>query len=292
MRPELPKRRMTGKILLRLAYKADSSPATAGGFNTALSNSSLIRKFGVEHNSIMDYCRKHPEIAIDGLHLHPGSRIARLDTFREALGSLHRLADGMEAELGRKMRVINIGGGLAGSYLPEMPPPTIASLVAALAPMLRSRFEYFVEPGNSLVGDTMCLITKVVMVKRDNGSAIAVMDVGYDQLIYHRPFHLRTSEHQDLPDAGKDVVAGPLCFSGDIIRSATTLDGIKRGDCLYLPFVGAYCYAASNHFNGRQYGGMVVWDGQSISACNSAEDFRRNSIFSTDLRRTGNASEP
>lgn len=161
-----------------------------------------------------------------------------LDTFREAIDSLHRLADNLEAELGRKIRMLNIGGGLAGWYLPEMPPPSIADL--------------------SLVGDTMCLITKVVMVKRDDNSAIAVMDVGYDQLIYHRPFHVRTSEHENLPNTGNDAVAGPLCFSGDIIRSATTLNGVKRGDYLYLPFVGAYCYAASNHFNRRQYGGMVV----------------------------------
>jgi diaminopimelate decarboxylase len=181
-----------------------------------------------------------------------------LDTFREAIDSLHRLADNLEAELGRKIRMLNIGGGLAGWYLPEMPPPSIADLVKTLMPMMRSQFEYFVEPGNSLVGDTMCLITKVVMVKRDDNSAIAIMDVGYDQLIYHRPFHVRTSEHEDLPNTGNDAVAGPLCFSGDIIRSATTLNGVKRGDYLYLPFVGAYCYAASNHFNRRQYGGMVV----------------------------------
>jgi diaminopimelate decarboxylase len=62
----------------------------------------------------------------------------------------------------------------------------------------------------------------------------------------------------------------------------TNIEHFKTGDFLFIQHCGAYCYAKSSHFNGRQYGGMfrIDKDNQVIQT-NIAENMCLNSIYTT-----------
>lgn len=216
-------------------------------------------------------------LPVTGLHVHVGTMMDNLAAFGEGLDFLHALADQVEEKTRHRPTTINLGGGLGLPHDRTQAQPTIEALGAALKRRFRSGIAYEVEPGNSLVGDSFALLTRLVAVKEARGRRWGICDVGTDQLVKHTVAGWRheivDAAHRPLPQQGDDALAGPLCFAGDILLPATDLGDARQGDLLLVRHAGAYCEAIASRFNGRLGPAtIVIEDGGPSRLAKRAED--------------------
>jgi diaminopimelate decarboxylase len=240
-----------------------------------LSHGARTSQFGIRTEQLIERLSKTP-LRIGGIHAHVGSRTRDLQTFADYFDQLHALVDEIGRRTSQCITRIDMGGGLAVDFNPQDQAPAINEFAARLAPGKRDGMIYMVEPGNALVGNCIGLLTQVVQMGKTQAGRYAIADVGSNELIKVTfpalPQQIIDARHQPLPASGPDIVAGPLCFAGDILLPATLLTGIELGDPLFIRHCGSYCYALSNHFNGRYSPPMAIVDAAgNIEHCNIAE---------------------
>lgn len=258
---ELRAEELAGRLFVRVNPGGLPGYRTRSAVQRYTAHGAATSQFGVPSEELPDYLALYP-LPVTGLHVHVGTQMDNLETFVEGLRFLHRLADLLAERTGHRIGTLNLGGGLGIPFADDQSFPAIEELAAVLAPELRPGVAYQVEPGNSLVGDTEALLTRVVSTKTTRGKRWAIADVGTDQLVKHT---VARWEHQilgpsgaPLPRGGPDGLAGPLCFAGDVLYPETDLSGVATGDLLVIQHAGAYCEAVSSRFNGRRAPGQVV----------------------------------
>jgi len=211
--------------------------------------------FGIPSEALAQALADYP-LPVTGLHMHVGTQMDNLEAFEAGLEFMHRLRDALEKHTPHRIGTLNLGGGLGIPFLDGQSFPTIDALADALVPLRRADLAYEVEPGNSLVGDAVALLARVVAVKTMRGRRWGIIDVGTDQLVKFTiarwEHQIVDAEHRPLPTEGPDALAGPLCFAGDVLLPATRLDGLRRGDPVLVRHAGAYCESVSSRFNGRR----------------------------------------
>lgn len=242
-----------GRLLVRVNPSRTPVYAIASGWESLVAHSDPQSKFGTPEENLIDAltrCR----VPVNGFHLHVGTLMDDLASFRAALDMLHAAVDQGTAATSHPLTIINLGGGLGAVFVDGQQAPSRAAFCAALRPALRDDIEYLIEPGNALVADAVALLTRVQEVKHMRGKTWAVCDVGSDQLLKASLMGWRTRIlHRGVPLAseGPDAVGGPLCFAGDILLPNTSLAGVAQHDLMLIQHVGSYSYAVSNNFNGR-----------------------------------------
>jgi diaminopimelate decarboxylase len=264
-----------GSVMVRVNADVGGDYLQQFNWEEMVSHGSKTGKFGIPAERLVELL-KQVSLPITGLHVHVGTMMDNLATFETVLAFLHRLMDDIQTRTAHRIQAVNLGGGLGIHFVPGQSFPTIAALAARLGALKRSGVSYYVEPGQSLVGDTMGLLTRVVGLKTMRGRRWAILDVGSDQLMkittvgwYHQILDQR---HQPLPFEGPDAIGGPLCFAGDTILPSTRLDGIQEGEVLFLQHAGAYLEAIANRFNGRRSAGLVVLDEAGSHRATKPED--------------------
>lgn len=250
-----------GILFLRINPALDLAYSTPMEAHKLLAHGASQAKFGIPAEELL--ALPHLPLNIQGLHLHIGSRMDRLDNYIIMLNYLHEIAHALNAQ-GQNITWINLGGGLGIPFHSEAVFPEIESFADALHSHLLAGFRYMVEPGNSLVGNTMGLLTRVVQMKKMRGKRWGILDVGCDQLINQialkTPHQILNAAHEPLAFSGPDSLGGPLCFAGDVLLPQTDLSKVAVGDVLFIQHTGAYCYALGNHFNGRYLQGILTVD--------------------------------
>ncbi|WP_175496756.1 diaminopimelate decarboxylase family protein [Actinopolyspora alba] len=210
-------------------------------------------QFGMDSETVLETLAES-KVPIRGIHTHVGSQTHDLAVFDDALEGLHQLVDRIHDCTRQRITTLNLGGGLAGPSTDRGGGPDIADLVRTLRSRLRADLSYHVEPGNSLVGACMGLLTRVVAVDDNGTHRWGIIDVGSNQLlrstILHSPHPVMDRNHRLLSTDGRDALAGPLCFAGDLVLPRTSLESVRPGDPLFVQHCGAYCQALGNHFNG------------------------------------------
>lgn len=250
-----------GRLFVRVNPGGLPGYRTRSDIQRYTAHGAATSQFGVPSEELPGYLALYP-LPVTGLHVHVGTQMDNLETFVQGVRFLHRLADLVAERTGHRIGTLNLGGGLGIPFADDQRFPTVQELAAALGPELRPELRYQVEPGNSLVGDTVALLTRVVSCKTSRGKRWAIADVGTDQLVKHT---VARWEHQilgpggePLPRSGPDGLAGPLCFAGDVLYPETDLAGVATGDLLLVQHAGAYCEAVSSRFNGRRAPAHVV----------------------------------
>jgi diaminopimelate decarboxylase len=264
-----------GAILLRVNIDAGLAYSQHFQWEDMVSHGTKTGKFGIPAERIVELLAG-VSLPVVGLHVHVGTMMDNLAAFENMLELLHRLVDEIHLRTAHRVTRLNLGGGLGIQFVPGQSFPDINSLADRLKPRQRDGIRYFVEPGQSLVGDAIGLVTRVVSLKRMRGKRWAIIDVGSDQLIkittvswYHQILDQR---HKPLPFEGPDSVGGPLCFAGDTILPSTNLEGVQEGDVLFLQHAGAYLEAVANRFNGRRSVGTAVLEQGKIHRATTSED--------------------
>lgn len=244
---------------MRLAEKLGRKATVGFRLNFDIGTNKASR-FGFEAESeetaaAVERARAHEKLRIVGLHFHlGGSRSleawkARAEKMTAFVGQL--LHDG-------ERQIVDLGSGMFGHLHPDFaaqfnqPIPcfreyaeTVAGVFAekygALPPERRPKL--IVEPGATVIADTMLYVTRVIAAKTVRGRAIAVVDGSVHQLgelgkKKRLPVHILPGGSDEPALFGADV-GGFTCLEDDLLCRGLA-EPVRVGDALAFENAGAY----------------------------------------------------
>ncbi|WP_420108936.1 diaminopimelate decarboxylase, partial [Mycolicibacter arupensis] len=209
-----------------------------------------------------------------GLHSHIGSQIFDVAGFelaaRRVIGLLRDVVAEFGVEKTAQLSVIDLGGGLGISYLPQDDPPPMAELAGKLAAIVRDESaavglptpQLVVEPGRAIAGPGTVTLYEVGTVKDvavsatahrryvsvDGGMSDNIRPALYDAHYDVRLVSRTLDDSDALPELAR--IVGKHCESGDIIvRDTWVPHGMVPGDLIAVAATGAYCYSMSSRYN-------------------------------------------
>ena len=234
------------------------------------------QKFGLSlaTGAAMDAVRRvfaTDHLRLVGLHSHIGSQIFDVAGFELAAHRVIGLLRDVVAEFGidktSQMSIVDLGGGLGISYLPQDNPPPMGELADKLLAIVRDESaavglpapNLVVEPGRAIAGPgTITLYevgtTKDVAVSSSAHRRYVSVDGGMSDNIrtslYGAEYDVRLLSRTTEADPTLSRVVGKHCESGDIVvRDAWLPDDVAPGDLLGVAATGAYCYSMSSRYN-------------------------------------------
>jgi diaminopimelate decarboxylase len=235
-------------------------------------------KFGVaigNASAILRHARGLPGIEVSGVQCHIGSQITEMDPLKRAATELVALTRSLMAE-GFALRTIDVGGGIGIDYRSDAPPP-VAAFAAAVLPLLEGLpLTLLLEPGRSLVARAGVLLTRVVVVKENQGKRFVVVDAGMTELL--RPA-LYDAHHRIEPvtETGSDSsmadVVGPVCETADFLARGRDLPAVEAGALLAIRDVGAYGFSMASTYNMRPRAAEAMVDGGTLRLIRRRETF-------------------
>jgi diaminopimelate decarboxylase len=242
-------------------------------------------KFGVplkfRRKELIDAFLNHDFLR--GVHLHVGSQGCSPELLVEGVGKLYDLMLeindlSFERKGFRQVSRFDIGGGLPVSYEKEHEPVSMKEYVVALrkrAPLLFpdgpgkpgsapgsvSGIKLITEFGRWTYTNAGWAISRVEYVKHDPSVNTAMIHVGADLFlreclnprdwkheytVLDRDGRIRTGNSENPWN-----LAGPLCFSGDILAKGLTLPPVEEGDYIVIHDSGSYTFSMWSRYNSR-----------------------------------------
>jgi len=210
-------------------------------------------KFGLAPAAAAELIKRiehSPRLRMRGLHVHIGSQILDAEPFAASVPALAALGE---------YEVYDLGGGLGARYTYADNPPSVPeyldALVGAARAYLPSTAQLIIEPGRSMVAGAGFTLYRVVTVKRELRTFVAVdggMGDNLEVALFGQRFEAGIVGRFDGPDLETVTVVGRHCESGDVLVDGVGLSDPTVGDLLAVPVTGAYCYAMANNYNGNR----------------------------------------
>jgi ornithine decarboxylase len=216
----------------------------------------LSSKFGADPGEAVDLIGAAFDLGliVEGLSFHVGSQCTNFENYVEALQISANIIAECESRLGKKIRILDIGGGFPVKYNPEV--RTLHELAeklnAEIARLFPDDMEILAEPGRFLVANACTLVAKVVGKANRDGKPCYYINDG----VYHT-YSGQVFDHCTYPvlsfkegNAKISAVFGPTCDAFDTITLSAELPDLEIGDLVYSENIGAYSIASSTYFNG------------------------------------------
>jgi diaminopimelate decarboxylase len=252
------------EVALSLGVKAPIAirinPDVDAGTHAKISTGRKENKFGVAIEpapALYAQAANLPGIIVQGVSMHIGSQLIKLDPFRAAYTRAREFVQQLRAE-GHIISVLDVGGGLGIPYAPGDPTPPhpqeYGVMVREILGDLGCRLVF--EPGRMIVGNAGILVSQVMYVKKAGERNFVILDAAMNDLIrptlygaYHEIITVQQpGDHVALEPA--DIV-GPVCETGDTFAEARPLPPLKEGDLVAFRTAGAYGAVMSNSYNSR-----------------------------------------
>ncbi|MEJ5331100.1 MAG: diaminopimelate decarboxylase [Desulfobaccales bacterium] len=240
----------TARVALRI--NPDIDPKTHPYISTGLKKN----KFGINiEQALLDYWRAQalPGIEVVGVACHIGSQITELEPFLEAVQRLRELIARL-ADMGIRIRYLDLGGGLGITYQEELPPHPREYGAAVTKELQGLDVTLILEPGRVLVGNAGILVTQVLYTKYTDAKHFIIVDAAMNDLArpslygsYHAVWPVREADRPELTAS----VVGPICESGDFLAKDRVLPGFQPGELLAVMSAGAYGFSMSSNYNSR-----------------------------------------
>lgn len=222
-------------------------------------------KFGILQDDLpacLDLLDSCENLRLIGVHFHVGSQITDLDVFKSLCVKANEINHWFD-ERGRRLKVINVGGGLGIDYQnPDgQPIPDFEAYFKVFHQFLelKERQEVHFELGRSLVGQCGSLFSRVLYVKNGIKKNFLVLDAGMTELMrpaLYQAYHKIEVFGKDLPENGHNTtrydVVGPICESSDCFGKEVLLPVSHRGDVMVIRSAGAYGEVMSSRYNLRE----------------------------------------
>ena len=215
-----------------------------------VSTGHIDSKFGFELDdarAAIDRLRSSDRLELRGIHIHIGSQIFELGSFRRAIEAIAGLGE---------FPVYDLGGGLGVAYTAEDEPPSIEAYieakVAAAHEALGHERRLLIEPGRALVANSGVTLYTIETVKRGLSTYVGVdggMSDNLRPMLYGSVYEAAIADRLD-PGGELCQVAGKHCESGDVVVHDVHLHEPRPGDVLVTPATGAYGHAMANNYNG------------------------------------------
>jgi diaminopimelate decarboxylase len=189
-------------------------------------------------------------ITVEGLHIHIGSQLGRVDESLAALEHVLTFCRGTDWT----PRYIDLGGGLGVRHNRDEQIPSVADFVRPLVERIPEGVTPILEPGRSLVGRAGVTLYTIGSVKRSGGVTYAAIDGGMSDnprpQLYGARYEALLANRAEEPPTGEYRIAGKHCESGDVLIDAVDLPDPHAGDVLAVPATGAYTLALGSTYNG------------------------------------------
>jgi len=222
----------------------------------------LSEKFGCLPSEAVPLLRAARELGLvpRGVSFHVGSQCLAAERYLEALDQVRSVFDAAGAE-DITLSMVDIGGGFPVRYHDE--PVDVAAMgrriSAHYAQLFGPEVELVAEPGRAVVGDAVCLVTKVISESVRDGRNWLYFDDGVygsflEVMLYRMRYPLCGLTDGPVTPY---VLAGPTCdsidvFSRDAEGGIATVDlpEMHLDDLLVAGGMGAYTYSEATRFNG------------------------------------------
>ncbi|MET8981961.1 diaminopimelate decarboxylase [Streptomyces sp. NPDC004539] len=243
------------------------NPQVGGGSIESTSTATPTSKFGVALRDegarewVIGAYEQRPWLT--RLHAHTGSQGVPLTLLARGVAEAYALAEEVNARVGRRqIDTVDIGGGLPVNYGSEETAPTYAQyaglLREAVPGLFDGRYGLVTEFGRALLAKQGTVVARVEYAKSAGGRRIAVTHAGVQvaaRTVYMpSAWPLRIAAYDAKgrvkggPEAVQDV-AGPACFSGDLLARGRTLPLLEQGDYAAALDTGAYYFAHHYAYN-------------------------------------------
>ena len=205
-------------------------------------------KFGADESDWAELAQVAPPGSIKGVSFHVGSFAGSADAHALAIAKARRAFTLLES-FGHTPTVLDIGGGFSSENLETILPVSAAINVALVANGFGTS-EVIAEPGRFFVEHAIELHTKVVGLKP---GCVTVDDSLYGAFNCVVMDHARPVPRVTGPSERRTVF-GCTCDGADVIGEALSVPaGLKVGDVVTWPRMGAYTLAAVTSFNGLPF---------------------------------------
>lgn len=202
---------------ISIRVNPDVDPKTHAYISTGLKEN----KFGVSFTQALTLYRHaaaSAHLSVQGIDCHIGSQLLDLAPLQEAAKRVVAFQQQLNAE-GIRLHHIDMGGGLGIDYQDSDQAPTPAAYVQALLGAIQQPdTEILVEPGRAIVGNNGVLLSKVELLKENEGKSFMVIDAAMNDLIRPALYDAWQAivDVCDNAQAAQSVdVVGPVCETGD-----------------------------------------------------------------------------
>lgn len=249
-------------------------------------------KFGINAAHALEafaFAASLPGLVVDGVHVHIGSQITKVDPFVATASFLASFIPRVR-EAGIDLRRIDFGGGIGVRYqnairhegLPveegaNLSVVTPAEVLRQVLPILEPLgCDLWLEPGRSIVAEAGLLLTRLLYTKQNTTKTFLVVDAAMTDLI--RP-SLYNAYHQIVPcvissyESNVVDVVGPVCESGDFLARERRINHVQHNDLLAVLTTGAYGFVNTSHYNARPRPAEVLVNGDKVRLIRPRETF-------------------
>jgi ornithine decarboxylase len=243
------------ELLLRVGYRTDQALID------------LSYKYGAQPDDAIDLVRaaQRRGLSVTGLSFHPGSQLSSVAPVVEDIRRAAMLLDCL-ADVGLRLEVLDIGGGLPVPYDGDVPHVTtfVSAIEEEIRPLTRRGIQVISEPGRFVAAPSMVAVASVVGVNRRGGVPWYYLDDGiYGSFSNVLSDHVHPTLYAyralgEKHDGVPSVLAGPTCDSTDVITTGAILPALEPGDLVVAPFMGAYTSVTACDFNGIPRATVVV----------------------------------
>jgi len=259
------------------------NPQAGVGRISATSVAGSTSKFGVPINEFEEELKSCFEkyAWLSGVHVHIGSQGCSLELLVNGTKRVYDFAEGINKSSGKRkpVKIFDMGGGLPVQYHSSDEVITIENYYSELkkcAPKLfTDKYRLITEFGRYLNANCGWAVSKVEYVKRFKEKNILMIHLGADMFLrkcynpsdWHHDMFILDNEGllKEGSDSKKHDIAGPLCFSGDVIARDIELPIVEEGDYACICDVGAYTFGMWSRYNSRQMPKILGYrDGEII----------------------------
>ena len=216
-------------------------------------NGLKVGRFGFDPDELGPIIERlnHNNVKINCLHGHASTNNRSVENFINITQKLCDTRDKYEMD---DIEYLDIGGGFFGKVPNSLfgtEVPSFDDYAQGITKILNNNswvqknFPYLIiEPGISMVANTLSFVTKVYEIKNISGHNFAMVDGSiYNVKPTMHPLNLpythislnKRSEDEKLYD-----VVGSTCMEKDVLLKEVSFNGLSRGDYLIFDLVGAY----------------------------------------------------
>ncbi|WP_407642023.1 type III PLP-dependent enzyme domain-containing protein [Cytobacillus massiliigabonensis] len=252
-------------------------------------------RFGIcEENGDLSYAIKRlkniKNLSIIGLHSHFSTKNREISSYKKTTKFLCNIA---KEQLIDTVEYIDIGGGIYGE-IPEsfqIDAPTFDDYAEAICGIMNEEFALFkkkpflvLEPGMSMVANTIFFIAKVVEVKQIRELNFVFVDGSVHNIkptMHKRNLPIQHVKGNHLSaDKGLYHIVGYTCMEKDYLAHDIAGDLPKKNDYFIFENVGAYTIVFNPPFI-KERPSIVALDGNQTFAVRKKETIKE--FFNEDI---------
>lgn len=220
-------------------------------------------KFGMTVEQVFEAARRLSAMGVTefGLHAFLASNTQVEDYYPRLARVLFELAVRLERELGVRVRLVDLSGGIGVGYRPEDVPVDIAAVGAGvhsvyeevLVPAGLGDVTLAAELGRWMLAPAGGLVTRVIHEKvtyRDYLGVDACASNLMRPAVYGAYHHITVMGHEGEPATRRYNVVGRLCENSDQFARDRMLPETHIGDLLFIHDAGAHGYSMGYNYNG------------------------------------------